>query len=210
MQLTALQRDAIVELLNIGMGRAASSLSEMVAEEVLLSVPEVFLVSRDEAIARLGLSESTRVSTVCEGFSGPFAGDALLMFPQADSLDLVHALLREEMPLEMLSEMEQEALTEVGNIVLNACLGSLGNVFTRELSYQLPVFLHGECADMLDAEAGRQRSLVLSMRTDFGLQRAKVDGHLVLIMDLASIHAFLEQIDRYIREVSGPGSLDRW
>ena len=158
-------------------------------------------MTRGEAVERLGLAEKTRVSTVRESFSGPFAGEALLLFPQADSLELVHALLHEEMPMEMLSEMEQEALTEVGNIVLNACLGSISNVFAQELSYQMPMFSHGECADVLNGDVGKERELVLIMRMDFRLQRAKVDGYLTLIMDLASIHAFIEQIERFIQEI---------
>lgn len=201
MELNVLQKDAIVELFNIGMGKAAASLSEMVGEEVVLSVPDVFTVTRAAATDRLGLSEEAQVSVVREGFSGPFWGDALLLFPQADSLDLVHALLQEELPLEMLSEMEQEALTEVGNIILNACLGSLANIFTQDLHYQMPEFSHGDCASVLNGDEGKEQDLVLILRMDFKLQRAAVDGYLTLIMDIDSVHAFIEHVDRFIQGV---------
>ena len=201
MELSPLQKDAIVELFNIGMGAAAASLSEMVGEEVVLSVPDIFAVTRAATTDCLGLADEAQVSAVSEGFSGPFWGDAMLLFPQADSLDLVHALLQEELPLEMLSEMEQEALTEVGNIILNACLGSLANIFTQDLHCQMPEFRHGDCASVLNGDAGREQDLVLILRMEFKLRRAAVEAYLTLIMDIDSVHAFIEHVDRFIQEV---------
>src|SRR5262249_54536476 len=47
--LNELELDALGELVNIGVSRAASSLGTMVGEQVLLSVPSVVLVSRARA-----------------------------------------------------------------------------------------------------------------------------------------------------------------
>ena len=41
MQLTAVQQDALVELLNIGFGRAGASLSQLTGHRVILDVPQV-------------------------------------------------------------------------------------------------------------------------------------------------------------------------
>ena len=129
-ELSELQKDALGELLNIGMGRASASLSEMVGEEVELSVPKVDTLSRDEAIIRINSLVGNKVTAIKESFKGAFWGDALLLFPENHSLELVRALIKDDtLPAEMISEMEQEALTEVGNIILNACLGSLANIF---------------------------------------------------------------------------------
>ena len=45
-ELTELEHDTISELINIGVGRAASSLSEMVAQPVELTVPTISFVER--------------------------------------------------------------------------------------------------------------------------------------------------------------------
>eukprot|EP00257_Ricinus_communis_P024177 XP_015584325.1 uncharacterized protein LOC107262641 [Ricinus communis] len=42
------------------------------------------------------------------------------------------------MPLKELTEMEQEAMCEIGNIMLNSCVGTLANIFQRELQGSLP------------------------------------------------------------------------
>ena len=125
--LTELQQDAMAELLNIGMGRAASVLSEMVGEEVLLSVPFVDLMSRREAAGLLMEKACDRIVAVLQKFSGLCWGDTMLVFPEEKSLELVRCLFKDTdtTPLEIMTEMEQEALMEIGNIILNSCIGSI-------------------------------------------------------------------------------------
>ena len=52
-------------------------------------------------------------------------GKALLIFPEQNGLDLVRLILRNSPPLSEMTEMEQEAFSEVGNIILNSCVGSI-------------------------------------------------------------------------------------
>ncbi|RDH85571.1 MAG: chemotaxis protein CheC [endosymbiont of Escarpia spicata] len=200
MELSELQEDAISELLNIGMGTAASALSQMVGEEVMLSVPSVTIVPRSEAAQAIGLGKDDQVSAVREHFTGSFWGDAMLLFPEGNSVELVRALLKEEMTLEMLSEMEQEALTEVGNIILNACLGSLANIFGDELHYEMPEFAHGACGMILADDKGGGSVLILRM--DFTLQKTNVGGFLTLMMDVDSVQAFIAQIEQFMQEMA--------
>jgi len=51
--LDELQQDALTEVFNVGMGSAAASLSEMVGEEVQLTVPEISFVNKEDAILLL-------------------------------------------------------------------------------------------------------------------------------------------------------------
>ena len=66
--LTEIERDAITELANIGVSRAAASLRKMVGRQVLLSVPSVEIVSRKAAAAlideRAGLRSSVSSAAV--------------------------------------------------------------------------------------------------------------------------------------------------
>lgn len=42
--LTDLQRDALLEIFNIGVGNAANSMSQLINEEIRLSVPKLQIV----------------------------------------------------------------------------------------------------------------------------------------------------------------------
>jgi chemotaxis protein CheC len=182
------------------MGRASASLSEMVGEEVLLSVPKVELLSHLKAEESIKSSIGEQVTTIRESFKGAFWGDALLIFPENQSLALVKALLKgEDLPIEILSEMEQEALTEVGNIILNACLGSLSNIFKQDLEFSLPQYSHGHCNDVIQQKKSTDKETegVLMLQMNFILQTTKVNGYLTLLMDVDSMQALSKELEVY-------------
>ncbi len=199
-ELTDFQQDAIGELLNIGMGRASASLSEMVGEEVELSVPKVEISSHKKAQESIESSVGEQVTAIKESFKGAFWGDALLIFPENQGLALVKALFKgEDLPMEVLSEMEQEALTEVGNIILNACLGSLSNIFKQSLEFSLPQYCHGHCRDIIKQDKNMSDSAggVLILQMNFLLQTTKVNGYLTLMMDVDSLQALSKELESY-------------
>lgn len=198
------ERDAVTELLNIAIGQAASSLSQLVEDEVQLSVPFVDFLTPSQAAARL--EEETQGSdsvAVRQHFQGHFYGDILLIFPERRSLDLVRHMLGDQVPLEQLTELEQEALLEVGNIILNACLGSLANQLKLPVEGSLPVYVRGRGARILDAcmkpEAG-QEELVMFLHVDFSLLRKDVHGYLAFVMDIVSARHFVDAVRAYVAE----------
>ena len=134
------EADAIAELFNIGMGEPAAALSSMLGEEVLLSVPS-FAVSTRASITREVSGDLEGDQPVCAvrgAFTGPFTGEAMLIFPERGTLALVGRLIPVDPAAEAPGEMEQDALTELGNIILNGCLASLSNLIGDELSGAVP------------------------------------------------------------------------
>ncbi|WDD98683.1 chemotaxis protein CheC [Thalassomonas actiniarum] len=198
LELTEFQQDAVAELLNIGMGKAAASLSEMVKRKVDLSIPCVEIMLRRHAIEHIRDTVGNEVTAVKETFKGTFWGDAFLLFPESQSLELVRALLQEDaLPLDVLSEMEQEALTEVGNIILNACLGSLANIFEQNFHCDLPRYAQGSCDIIFNRNlaAARSADAVLLVRMNFSLKANNIHGLLTLMMDVESMQALTDLIN---------------
>ena len=107
MELDDLQRDALGELFNIGVGRAANALSQIVSSEVMLSVPNVDLVTVAEVKEMLVKNEFRHFSTVSQYFEGPFNAEAVLIFPESNALVIVSHMLGHELAPEELSEYEQ-------------------------------------------------------------------------------------------------------
>lgn len=197
--LTELQQDAIAELMNIGMGRAASALSEILGEEVFLSVPLVELRSRHEAVGLIMEKGGDRIIAVLQQFSGFFTGDVMLVFPEEKSLELVRSLLKDPFPLEVMTEMEQEALMEIGNIILNSCIGSIANILHSDVSSSLPSLRCGSCADILgDKDSTQADEVVMIVRMDFALHKRSIDGCVVFVVDGNAIQALQENIDQFL------------
>src|SRR5947209_5405208 len=103
-----LELDALTELVNIGVSRAASSLGSMVKEQVLLSVPSVMIVSRSDAAFRVDQARENLLVAVRQAFHGDISGRALLIFPEKNSLELVRAVVGEQLSLEDILELEHE------------------------------------------------------------------------------------------------------
>lgn len=186
--LTDIEKDAFSEIFNIGVGHAAAALSEMIGQEILLEIPEVVILNRRELIELFSFCNGD-IARVSESFSGKFQGEALLLFPDQSSLELVRLLLNEDVPLERLSEMEQEALSEVGNIILTGCLASIADIIQEEIPTGLPVYSQGNIQSILD-DHHRNKASLLFLKTLFTVQDKKIHGYVSLLMDLATLDQF--------------------
>ena len=200
LNLTELQRDTMMELLNIGMGRAASALSEMVGAEIYLCVPFLDLLSRHEAIKRLAGKRAERMIAVQQQFSGLLGGDIMLVFPEEKSLELVHVLVKDSTPLEVMTEMEQEVFMEIGNMILNSCIGSIATILKSEMSSSLPIILNGTDKDIFgeNFDSHDDDGTVLFLSMGFSLQERSIDGNVAFIINGDATYALQERIDRFI------------
>jgi chemotaxis protein CheC len=99
--------------------------------------------------------------------------------------------------------MEQEAMSEIGNIILNSCVGTLANIFSQELSGSLPVYHVGTSEDILTASGGQGDSIVLMLHIDFILEKHQIHGYVAFILDLSALQDLREQVDRYLAKVMG-------
>lgn len=198
MQLTELHLDAIAELLNIGMGQATDSLSQILNEEVNLSVPSVQLLSRVDAAKNIDSGKKEPIVAIKQHFEGPFWGDALLLFPQEKSLELVRAIVKEEVSHEMLLELEQDALSEIGNIILTSCLSSLANILTHEVTSSVPSFVSGPAIQVINDTGKDGGDVVMFLRMDFELHIKDIYGYVAFILEVAAVERFKESINKYI------------
>ena len=196
MKLTGVQEDALIELLNIGFGRAAASLSQLTGHRVLLEVPHVTIHPIDEVSENLERMIRTDVASVHQIFSGPVSGDALLILDQAGASMLKELLTNEPaLPLSI-DASAREVLTEIGNILLNACLGTFGNLLKVQVSFSVPQLNLESLGAILETLRVNQEGMTyaLVVHAGFKLRDTEVRGFLVIVLSVASL-------DRLIRAV---------
>lgn len=197
--LTDIEQDALTEIANMGVSRAAASLRQMVSEQVLLSVPSVKIVTRQEASKMVERGNTKNLVGVQQSFEGPFAGKAILIFPEAQSLELVRSIVGEEHSLEDVIDLEQEALAETGNILLNGCLATIANVLHETMRVSLPVIVRGDGDALFEVGASSGGGgLVLFLYIDFNIKSRDIHGFIALLMDLPSINALKEIVANFI------------
>ena len=167
--LSDIERDALGELSNIAMARAANSLRQMVKYQVILSVPSVEIVSKEAATGLLGKSNNPKLVAIRQDFTGAFSGRALLIFPEASSLELVRVIVGRQLSLEDIVNLEDEALAETGNIILNSWIATIANLLKSGLKMSLPTVVRGDSRQMFRSDENQNLVLFLHIKFDINL-----------------------------------------
>jgi chemotaxis protein CheC len=205
MELTDAQKDALIELLNIGFGRAAASLSQLTSQRVLLEVPQVSVHPIAELQGALLPLIQDEVATVHQIFSGPVAGDALLVLDYAAAAALKELLTDEPaLPLPI-DASAREVLTEVGNILLNACLGTFGNLLQVQVSFSVPRLNLETLSDVLKSLLVGREGLryALVVHAGFRLRDTELTGYLVIVLSVASLDRLIRAVEQWEQTQGG-------
>jgi chemotaxis protein CheC len=160
----------------------------------------VDIVSKDEAARIIGRPDNLTLVAVRQDFSGPFSGRALLIFPESNSLELVRAVVGHEAPLEDIGSLEDEALAETGNIILNSWVATIANLLKRSLQMSLPVVIRGDSRQMLKGE--ETQTLVLFLHIRFEISTRNIQGYVALLMDIPSIDSLRSLLADFIKELT--------
>ena len=201
MELNPVQHDALVELLNIGFGRAGASLSKLTQQRVLLDVPQVDIHPVTHLTQSLGRLVDERVASVHQVFSGPVAGDALLLLDPIAAATLTE-LLTDVRALSLdLDPSTREVFTEVGNVVLNACIGTFGNLLHIPVSFSVPDVDVSSVTTVIDrmVETGDALRYALVVTAGFRLRESAVTGYVVIVLTVQSLKRLLDALDRWQR-----------
>jgi chemotaxis protein CheC len=186
MELTDQQQDILTELINVAFSRTAASLSVLAGNRVQLDIPDVFVVPVRNLPGVLQLS-------------GPVSGDALLLMNQGGAVTLVALLTGADAAAMRLGESDKEVLTEVGNILLTACLGMFGEVLKIRFCFTVPRLQLDATEVMLQSfVVGRdelQHALVVGAR--FRLQGSEVTGCLVIVLGVASLDQLMRAAEQW-------------
>ncbi len=198
-----LEMDALTEAFNLSLGEAASTFSAIVREEIELSVPTIEIVSREELTSRLESARpagaTERLCRINQHFcaAGGFQTDALLLFPEHGSLEIVRRMLGDDTAIEHITELEQDALAEIGNIIINSCMSSLASLFGSEMHGSLPRVQSRTVNTLLDDKAATD--VILVARIGMSMAAHNLHGFVLFIMDVPSIEHFMDRVSRYFK-----------
>lgn len=200
--LSELEQDALTEIFNIGVGLAADALYQMTGEHVPLSVPVVELTSQKGARQHFLEREQRPLCAIRQTYQGAFSTEAVLMFPDEGREHLVRMMVGDDFPQEQLGEMEQDAMGELGNIILNAVISNLASSLSMRLEGTLPVVSLASADSVLcvqtTADATDESTQVLALMIDFELGRQRVGGYLAFLLEPESSQTLLQHLSRYV------------
>jgi len=198
MSYTSEETDVLTEVVNIGVGRAAASLNELIGERIELSVPQVTLCTLSEIQGNVREDRGELDTSIIQDFDGPTSGRAVLAFPGSSALKLGQILADlDEEPTELDFDL-RDVLNEVGNIVLNGVLGSLSNLLQGNLRYTVPKlstetsFWELVQRHLARDENGETPVLIADAR--FQVAARNIGGSLILLFDCGGIQAITDSL----------------
>nr|WP_315466513.1 chemotaxis protein CheC [uncultured Undibacterium sp.] len=200
--LSELHLDALGEVFNVGAGRAAASLSEIVGDEVKLSVPSVEIRKSSEVDSNLMALTSLKFGVVSQNFSGPFEAQALLLFTESHALEIVRDMMGSQMSIEELAEFEQEAMCELGNIILNACLSAMADMLTISLNSSLPDYKVASAEDIFRSlRNSEDQPYILVLHIDLSIEKRHSEGHLIFLLSSMSLRSLVKQLEQFLGNI---------
>lgn len=194
MCLTEDQEDALREIINIGIGRAAGTLSQLIGTRIELTVPRVALITPAEARHALTNPSGGIDIAIVQDFRGSISGRSALVLPQESGLRLAQLLGDVERPADELDLEMTGILTEVGNIMLNSVLGVLSNLIGTCFSYSVPQFFGNWPLDLLQPVPARGQGLLLTADADFWVRDAGIRGSILVAMSTDALQELLDSV----------------
>ncbi len=196
------EMDALTEVVNIGVGRAAAALSDLIGDRIVLNVPRVAFSTLNQIREEVSEPHVDLDTSVIQDFEGPTSGRAVLAFPQSSALKLGQILADlDETPDELDFDL-QDVLNEVGNIVLNGVLGSLSNLVHGNLQYTVPILsTETSLAQLVKEQLGEDQGdtsdedrPVLIADAQFNVATRNISGSLLLLFDAGGIKAITNSL----------------
>jgi chemotaxis protein CheC len=146
---------------------------------------------------------TNEVASVHQAFFGPVGGDALLIMDPVAAAALKELLTNEPaLPL-ALDASSREVLIEVGNILLNACLGTFGNLLQVPVTFAVPdidiATLQSIVQRLIADSADEPFRYALVVTAGFRLRDAEVTGFVVMVLTVQSLTRLLVAVEGWER-----------
>lgn len=193
--------DVLQELINIGIGKAAGMLNEMLDTHVVLQVPVIRIFSQEDCEQELGTLAGNTVAAVRMGFKGSFSGNAFLLFPPESANNLVSVLTGEDCIEDDMDSIRIGTLTEIGNIVINSVMGSISNIIGKHLTYSVPSYIEDSLLAMLVQQSeNRSDATIIVAETHFVIETHSINGDILLFFEVGSFDDLVDCIDTLLGE----------
>jgi chemotaxis protein CheC len=199
LQLNTMELDALRETANIGAGHAATALSQMTSNTIMITVPTITIAALEDVPQRIMPDEEPIVAVLMQ-MMGDLTGRTLLVFPHPTAIRLAQLMLRRpNNPAAPFGDLEQSAIKEAGNILSGAYMNALSEFMGLMLLPSPPSLAIDMSTAVLNTaylQFGTERDMVVAVETQFFLQGEgeELRGFFLLLPDAASRQVILRAV----------------
>ncbi len=210
MDFSAKDLDVIRELINIGVGKAAGVLNDLLGSHITLYVPSIEVVTSED-LHKLNIPElhkEAELDIVRLEFTGQFSGTSMIVFTPESGSNCVSILTDESPESPEFDAIKVETLTEAGNIVLNMIMGTVSNVIQECLDFRIPEYYQQKIGELLQNEIDDNKHDLLLAKAKFHSESQNVTGNVLIIFHPGTLAALVPRLKEYMPEDSGVAAGD--
>lgn len=204
MMLSPDQQDALIEICNVGMSKAAKQLSTLLSSHIDITIPNISLSDVDDVKKTFNPNGNQIFVYVYQHLTSGAIGDsALLVFNRQNTELLTQSVIGEapKMTENEVRACEQEAMLEIGNIIISCCVSSIADMLSRKIELTTPNYGEDQINNLLNdqlKEIGASSKNAIIISTKLETQAEDVSGSLVLVMPKDSIEKLLDSLQRLL------------
>jgi chemotaxis protein CheC len=204
MKLSAVQADAIQELGNIGAAHAATTLSQMLGSTIEMSVPAIRVVELSQLGQYMGEESAAMVVFELQG-DIPHGGYILFYITRESAVRMTNTMLGQTETNRPLSEMDESALLEVGNIMVSAFLDATAELLGFVMLPSPPALtidMAHAAMQSLIAQMQEETDEVLLFSTELVCEEYNVDSDIIMMPERSTLLRIIELLENMMKPVS--------
>ncbi|MDR2277301.1 chemotaxis protein CheC [Vagococcus fluvialis] len=189
-----LQIDVMKELVNIGGGHAATSISSLINTKVDMIVPLIEIMEYEELYARI-MSEDKIVYSVTTQILGNGGGVFLFALPEESANQISQMMLLNSM--EKTQELIESSIKELVNIIVNSFLNAISELLNIRLMSSIPnltIDMFGSIISSLYMAYDQYDEEVLIIKNEFFYSGNQMDAYLYFIPETGVLEKLFKAI----------------
>jgi chemotaxis protein CheC len=201
MKLSAVQADALQELGNIGAAHAATTLSQMLGSTIEMSVPAIKVVDLSQLGQYMGEESAAMVAFELQG-DIPHGGYILFYITRESAVRMTNTMLGQTEINRPLSEMDESALLEVGNIMVSAFLDATAELLGFVMIPSPPsltIDMAHAAMQSLIAQMQEETDEVLLFSTELVCEEYKVDSDIIMMPERSTLMRMIELLENMMK-----------
>ncbi len=194
------QVDILKEMINIGIGDAAATLSDLVKSRVVIKVPDLKVMTFPALVDYFEKEIDLLGVYISQKFKGAITGKSLLCYSREASLSLLRAVAESEQQTLSLSDSEKSILQEIGNLLLVSCISAISNILEDLFVFEIPHVAVSGQVDYFEYLIKDMKELeqAVVVKTTMAIKGTGIDGYIFILIGFKGLQSMVSRMERRI------------
>lgn len=199
------QIDALKEICNVGMSKAAKQLSILLDSHIDISIPNLQLLNSNKVLTGSIFDQHVDLSYVSQGLSQNIDGQVILVFNREHATFLTESVIGKapKMTQTEIRACEREAMLEIGNIIISSCMSAVVNMLNMTVKLTVPKYGEDDIVTLFNEQLAALNSTAdeaLLITTKLETKERNISGHLILLLTTESVDHLLTELHNLFSE----------